>query len=258
MMMAARITTDGPAKPVTAVSRAALILRHLGRSSDPLGVNRIARELDLIPSTALHILRTLAYEDLVVFDPNTKHYSLGIGILGIARNMLSRSGFVQAAQGYLETIAATFDVTAIGVELDNRNHMVVAALARSKLDLSIHVNIGSHFPALISATGRCVAAQSNWNLQELERRFKKLHWQQSPEFETWLAEVDAARRDGYAIDDGNYIAGVIVVAALVNRTAGAPTRAVVAVGLAAQLDDRRRQELAQRLRNTADNLTDLT
>ncbi len=258
MMMAARITTDGPTKPVTAVSRAALILRHLGRSSDPLGVNRIARELDLIPSTALHILRTLAYEDLVVFDPNTKHYSLGIGILGIARNMLSRSGFVQAAQSYLETIATTFDVTTIGVELDNRDHMVVAALARSKLDLSIHVNIGSHFPALISATGRCVAAQSNWNLQELERRFKKLHWQQSPEFETWLAEVDAARRDGYAIDDGNYIAGVIVVAALVNRTAGAPTRAVVAVGLAAQLDDRRRQELAQRLRNTADNLTDLT
>ena len=136
--------------------------------------------------------------------------------------------------------------------------MVVAALARSKLDLSIHVNIGSHFPALISATGRCVAAQSNWNLQELERRFKKLHWQKSPEFETWLAEVDAARRDGYAIDDGNYIAGVIVVAALVNQPAGAPTRAVVAVGLAAQLDDRRRQELAQRLRNTADNLTDLT
>ena len=257
-MMAARITTDGPAKPVTAVSRAALILRHLGRSSDPLGVNRIARELDLIPSTALHILRTLAYEDLVVFDPNTKHYSLGIGILGVARNMLSRSGFVQAAQGYLETIATAFDVTTIGVELDNREHMVVAALARSKLDLSIHVNIGSHFPALISATGRCVAAQSNWTLQELERRFKKLHWQQSPEFETWLAEVDAARRDGYAIDDGNYIAGIIVVAALVNRTAGAPTRAVVAVGLAAQLDDSRQQELAQRLRNTADNLSDLT
>ena len=257
-MMATRMTTDGPAKPVTAVSRAALILRHLGRSSDPLGVNRIARELDLIPSTALHILRTLAYEDLVVFDPNTKHYSLGIGILGIARNMLSRSGFVQAAQGYLETIATTFDVTTIGVELDNRDHMVVAALARSKLDLSIHVNIGSHFPALISATGRCVAAQSNWNFQELERRFKKLHWQQSPEFETWLAEVDAARRDGYAIDDGNYIAGVIVVAALVNQPTGAPTRAVVAVGLTAQLDDRRRQELAQRLRNTADNLTNLT
>ncbi len=257
-MMAARITTDGPTKPVTAVSRAALILRHLGRSSDPLGVNRIARELDLIPSTALHILRTLAYEDLVVFDPNTKHYSLGIGILGIARNMLSRSGFVLAAQGYLETIATTFDVTTVGVELDNRDHMVVAALARSKLDLSIHVNIGSHFPALISATGRCVAAQSNWDLHELERRFKKLHWQQSPEFETWLAEVDAARRDGYAIDDGNYIAGIIVVAALLIRTAGAPTRAVVAVGLAAQLDDSRQQELAQRLRNTADNLTDLT
>ena len=96
--MAARITTDGPAKPVTAVSRATLILRHLGRSTEPLGVNRIARDLDLIPSTALHILRTLAHEDLIVFDSNTKRYSLGVGILGIARNMLSQSGFVQAVR----------------------------------------------------------------------------------------------------------------------------------------------------------------
>ena len=99
-----------PARPVTAVSRAARILRYLGRSQEPLGVNRIARELDLIPSTALHILRTLAYEDLVVFEPNTKRYSLGIGILGIARDMLGSSGFVQAVQSHLEDIAATFDV----------------------------------------------------------------------------------------------------------------------------------------------------
>ena len=257
-MMAARITTDGPAKPVTAVSRATLILRHLGRSTEPLGVNRIARDLDLIPSTALHILRTLAHEDLIVFDSNTKRYSLGVGILGIARNMLSQSGFVQAVQGHLEAITAAYDVTTVGVELDNREHMVVAALARSKLDLSIHVNIGSHFPALISATGRCVAAQSNWNRQELKRRFQKLHWQNPPEFKVWLAEVDAARRDRYAIDDSNYIAGVVVVAALVKQLTEAPIRAVVAVGLSAQLKYSRRRKLAQRLREATDDLTDLT
>jgi len=255
--MAARISKNGPVKQVTAVSRATLILRHLGRSYEPLGVNRIARDLGLIPSTALHILRTLAHEDLVVFDPNTKRYSLGIGILGIARNMLSRSGFAQAAQSYLETIAAVYDVAAIGVELDNREHMVVAALARSQLDLSIHVNIGSHFPALISATGRCVAAQSNWSNQELERRFKKLHWQRPPVFKTWLAEIENARRHGYAIDDGNYIAGIVVVAALVEQHAGSPIRAVVAVGLSEQLNCRQRRELAQRLRSTADKLKNL-
>jgi len=251
----------GPARPVTAVSRAAGILRHLGRSQAPLGVNRIARDLDLIPSTALHILRTLAHEDLVVFDPNTKRYSLGVGILGIARDLLSRGGFVPAVQGHLEAIAAAFDVTTVAVELDGHDHMVVAGLARSRLDLSIHVNIGSHFPALISATGRCVAAQNNWDRAELSRRFKKLRWQNAPTFETWLAEIVAARRDGFAIDDGNYIRGIIILAAPIAQllaAPGAPSRAVVAVGLAAQLNSRQRQDLARRLRSVADSLADVS
>ncbi|MDP6832857.1 MAG: IclR family transcriptional regulator C-terminal domain-containing protein [Alphaproteobacteria bacterium] len=245
-----------PARPVTAVSRAARILRYLGRSQVPLGVNRIARDLDLIPSTALHILRTLAYEDLVVFEPNTKRYSLGVGVLGIARNMLGGSGFVQSVQGHLESIAAAFNVTAVAVELDNHEHMVVAALARSRLDLSIHVNIGSQFPALISATGRCVAAQRGWNRAELARRFKGLRWQNPPAFETWLDEIEAARLDGYAIDDGNYIRGIVILAAPIAQTPGLPSRAVVAVGLAAQLDIEQRRELAQRLRHVADSLAD--
>ncbi len=247
---------SAPARPVTAVSRAARILRYLGRSQEPLGVNRIARDLDLVPSTALHILRTLAYEDLVVFEPNTKRYSLGIGILGIARDMLGSSGFVQAVQGHLESIAATFDVAAIGVELDNHDHMVVAALASPRLNLSIHVNIGSQFPALISATGRCVAAQRNWDRQRLARGFKKLRWQNPPAFETWLDEIEAARRDGYAIDDGNYIRGIVIIAAPIALSPGAPSRAVVAVGLAAQLDNAQRQALARQLRVVADGLAD--
>ncbi len=257
--MSESLTTHqtAPARPVTAVSRAARILRLLGRSQTPLGVNRIARDLDLIPSTALHILRTLAHEDLVLFDPGSKRYSLGMGILGIARDLLRRGDFIPAVQGHLEAIAAAFDVTAVAVELDGHDHMVVAALARSRLDLSIHVNIGSHFPALISATGRCVAAQNNWDRAELARRFEQLRWQNAPTFEIWLHEVAAARRDGFAIDDGNYIRGVIVLAAPIARPPGAPSRAVVAVGLGAQLADPQRQDLARRLRAVADSLANL-
>ena len=244
----------GPARPVTAVSRAASILRYLGRSQVPLGVNRIARDLDIIPSTALHILRTLAHEDLVVFDPNTKRYGLGVGVLGIARNMLGGSGFVQAAQGHLNAIAAEFDMAAIAVELDSHDHMVVTALARSGLDLRIHVNIGSHFPALISATGRCIAAQRNWDRKELAGRFKDLRWQNPPSFEVWLEEIEAARRNGFAIDDGNYIRGIIIVAAPITQPPGAPSRAIVAVGVTGQLDAGQRQTLAQKLRAAADSL----
>src|SRR5262245_61591275 len=69
-----------PPRPVPAVTRALAILRLLGRSEEPLGVNAIARALELIPSTALHILRVLVAEELVAFDPVTKRYRLDAGL----------------------------------------------------------------------------------------------------------------------------------------------------------------------------------
>src|SRR5262245_50759090 len=80
-----------PARPaparvrqVPAVTRAVAILRHLGRSGEPLGVHAIARAVGIVPSTCLHILRALAAEEFVAVDPETKRYRVGAGLLSIA------------------------------------------------------------------------------------------------------------------------------------------------------------------------------
>src|SRR5690349_9503958 len=90
---------------VPAVSRAAAILRLLGRSSEPLGVQTIARTLGIVPSTCLHILRTLTAEELASVDPDSKQYSLGPGTLMLARRWLGRDRFAELAQPVLEAIA---------------------------------------------------------------------------------------------------------------------------------------------------------
>jgi DNA-binding IclR family transcriptional regulator len=54
-----------------AISRAAAVLRLLGKSDVPLGVQVIARELGLVPSTCLHVLRALVAEEFVSFDSAT-------------------------------------------------------------------------------------------------------------------------------------------------------------------------------------------
>ena len=46
-----------------------------------------------MPSTALHILRALVAEELVQVDPLTKQYSLGVGMLPLARAVLENSDF---------------------------------------------------------------------------------------------------------------------------------------------------------------------
>jgi len=114
-------------RDVPAVTRAVAILRLLGRSDAPMGVNAIARDLGLVPSTCLHILRVLADEGLVAFDPQSKRYTLAVGILALARSALSRNGFARAVQPELDRLAARFGVTAIGVEVFGLRHMVVVA-----------------------------------------------------------------------------------------------------------------------------------
>ena len=69
---------------VPAVTRAVGLLRRLGAAAEPVGVNQLARDLALVPSTCLHILRVLVDEGLVAFDPHSKRYSIDVGILPIA------------------------------------------------------------------------------------------------------------------------------------------------------------------------------
>ena len=73
-----------------AISRAAAVLRLLGKTAQPMGVNAIARELGLVPSTCLYVLRALVEEELVAFDENTKRYTLEAGVLSLARGWLRR------------------------------------------------------------------------------------------------------------------------------------------------------------------------
>ena len=242
-------------KPVTAVRRAARILRYLGRSELPVGVNQVARDLEIIPSTCLHILRTLTQESLVAFDSTTKRYRLGHAVLGLARDSLANSTFVQDVQPYLKDLAHRHGVTVTAAELDANEHMVVVALARAPQRLSIHVDVGSRFPAMISASGRCFAALSGWSEPELEVRFDTLQWENPPDYETWRADVAAAGRNGYAVDHGNYLRGFLVTAAPISDAEGFATRTIATVGFLDQLSAKQDLALAQDVKVAADRLT---
>lgn len=230
----ARARAAAVIRPVPAVTRAVAILRLLSRSETPLGVHAVARALGLVPSTCLHILRALAAEELVAFDPETKRYRLASGVVSLARGMLRHDGFANLAQPILDGIAARHGVTAIGVEASGVDHIVVVALARPSQALRLQVELGSRYPALISATGRCIAAFGAHPWPEVERRFRALRWDDPPTLAQWRTDVEAARAAGYAVDEGRYIAGVTVIAAPV-ALRGPVSHALVVVGVSEQL-----------------------
>lgn len=250
-------TRSATIRQVPAVSRALAILRFLARSPEPVGVNPMARELDLVPSTCLHILRVLQDEGLVDFDSNTKRYSIGIGILPLARSALQRNTFSTLIQPRLSSLSEKFGVTSIATQLAEPNQMIVVALSQSNLPFRLQVDLGSRFPALISATGRLFAAFNLTDEATLRTGFDKLVWDHPPAFETWLDEIHEARERGYSVDHGTYISGVTVVAVPVFGLNGAMTRSIVAIGISERLKDKEIPKLAKAMQSVRDHIQNL-
>ncbi|HMJ51334.1 MAG TPA: IclR family transcriptional regulator [Polyangiaceae bacterium] len=219
------------ASKAPAISRAAAVLRLLGKSDMPLGLQSIARELGLVPSSCLYVLRALVAEEFVSFDPDTKRYSLEAGVLTLAHHWLRRNRFNDLVQPILDRISQPFDVTALGVHIVGLDHIVVVAASQAGPNFQLSAQIGSRFPATISATGRCIAAFGKHSEAELEARFKTLRWDEPPTLDEWKTQIRQTRLQGFAVDEGNYISGVTVIAAPVWKTRATLSHALVAIGV---------------------------
>lgn len=244
-------------RQVPAVTRALAILRFLARSNEPVGVNAIARELGLIPSTCLHILRVLEDEGLVEFDSNLKRYTMGIGILPLARAALQRNTFSTLIQPKLSQMSDKFGVTGIATQLSEPGQMVVVALSQSNIPFRLQVDLGSRFPALISATGRLFAAFNVPDENELADRFYKLTWDHPPSLEQWRAEIETARTRGYAVDQGSYISGVTVVAVPVFGADHKMNRSIVAIGISERLKDKEIPKLVKAMTGIREDIENM-
>lgn len=255
--MARSSTGEMRKRQVPAVSRAIGILRQLGKADGPIGVNQIARELDLIPSTCLHILRVLVDEGLVAFDPVSKRYSIDVGILPIARSAIQRNSFVSLVERHLTDLSLRFGLTGIATQLSDPDHMVVVALSQAPISFRLQVDLGSRFPALISATGRCFAAFTPLSDAELKKRFKSLHWEHPPDFEAWKSEIDEARTRGFAVDVSTYIGGVTILAVPFFDRAGSMTHSLVAIGISEKVEAIGIEAIAAEMLRVRDEVTEL-
>lgn len=242
-------------RAVPAVTRAVAILRLLGASKTPLGVNAIAARLGIVPSTCLHILRVLVNEELVQVDQETKRYALDAGVLTLARSLLRPTGFGKRVQAALDELVHQFPITALAARIININHMVVTSSA-SSLPMRIDVEVGSRQPALMSATGRCVAAFSAASLDNIRAGFEKLRWDNPPSFERWWEEVEDTRRLGYSIDRGNYMGGVTIVAAPILGQDRLISYALVALGFSEQIEAASVEKIGGAMRLLARELSD--
>lgn len=184
------------------------ILRLLTTNGEPLGVNAIAKNLGMAPSTCFRILKVLQSEDLVQIDENSKEYGLGSGAISIGVRALDPLRSFSIVRPRLQALADKYSL-AVGLwHLLTASNMTLTGFAENNDTMRIHMSNGQRLPALIGAIGQVVAARLNLPDGELRIRYSNLRWQAPLSFDEYRAQVQLAAQIGYGHDVGNLVAGV--------------------------------------------------
>lgn len=212
-----------------------------------MGVNAIARRLSLGPSSCFNILKSLCAEDALEFDEGTKTYFLGVGMIGIARRALDPDGTFEKLRLRLELLAETWSLTVGLWRNSGRNRIMLAGYAVGAVTMRIHLTVGQRLPLLIGATGRCIAAYEDWPTEAIEETYADLHWQRPLPLSQYLAEVEAVRKVGWAVDEGWFIRGATTLAVPVSRHPGKVDYCITATMFTDQHGPERYAEIAAEL-----------
>ncbi|WP_296340732.1 IclR family transcriptional regulator [Reyranella sp.] len=240
-----------PEKLVGALIGGLAVLRYLAAAQAPVGVSRIARDLALNPSTCFNLLKTLVHEGLAVFDETTKTYSVGLGLLALAKGTLEQASYIAMVRPHLREIAVNHRVTCTLWHVMSGERVVLVDRADNDAAIRVHMSIGQRLPMYIAALGRGMAAHSGLTTSELRSRFIKLRWEGDLAFDTYLAEVEDTRKRGYAVDQSHYVRGVTTVSSVVLDARAKPLMAISAVGFGAQMNKADVRALGGDLRDRA-------
>jgi DNA-binding IclR family transcriptional regulator len=191
-------------KPVGAVASALDVLRYLARLGRPCRLTDISRATELLPSTCLAILRTLAEKGFVMRDDGTKTYTLGYGALDLARSLLRSDLTIQFILPQLQEVSDRYDVTTtVWRRVDDADIMFVSVVTGARA-LRLEVDFGCRAPLMNAAIGRLMATQSGLDRDEVARRFAEIPWSSDIDFARFSGEAEEARLKGWAIDKGDY------------------------------------------------------
>ncbi|MFF1715651.1 IclR family transcriptional regulator C-terminal domain-containing protein [Streptomyces sp. NPDC058268] len=212
------------------LARGLAVLRALGRAhGDGLPLTAIAAATGLPRATARRCLHTLELEGYAAHDGRLYRPLPRILELGFAR--LSRLGFADIAEPHLRQLTGRVHQSASVTVLDGTDILYVARAATVRV-MSVHITLGTRFPAYPTAMGRVLLS----GLPEADRaRLLKAAPPRSLTRRTVTdpAELhrvlERAAADGYATADEELEEGLRSVAVPVKDAAG---RVVAALNVA--------------------------
>jgi DNA-binding IclR family transcriptional regulator len=207
------------------------ILECLGAGRRPMSVSEVARATSINVSTAHRLLQTLARRGYIEQRAETRNYALGPRLLELGSAYAGNQDLLRAALPHLEALRDQVQET-IHLGILSDGDVVEICNAGGGQPVSVSMKTGRRDPAHCTAIGKVLLAALP--PAELERFFARGPLLRATARSITgrarlMKEIERARRDGYALDEGELAEELCCVGAPVVGAAG---RAIAGISIA--------------------------
>lgn len=201
-----------PAEKETSFSKSILktlsILEQYSKA-DELGIKELSESTGIPASTVQRIVNTLVMKQYLVQNPHTLKYQLGIAFFNISSRYSNSRDWVEVAKAHMEEQVEKTQET-VNLAILQGKSVIYLTKVDSPHILRPNFTVGTAYPALNTALGRCLLAYQPWDKVERMIRLQPNFNKDINEFHEMLEEVE---RNGYATEDEEFQPGLFCIAA---------------------------------------------
>lgn len=205
-----RTPTQLASRPVLNAVR---VLETVADANEPLSLAEVCRLCKVPKATALRYLAAFEQVGYVLRDPDGR-YSLGARVLALPRKYYGLERLLSIAREHLPELARATEETAhIGIlQVPN---ICYIDIADSPQRIRAIVPRGEHLPAYCVASGRAILAHSSSEIIEgiIARGLTARTRFTITDSDRFRAELKRIARNGYAVNNGEWVEDVVGISA---------------------------------------------
>jgi IclR family acetate operon transcriptional repressor len=242
---------------VQSVDRALSILETLAEDDEGYRLSDLAVRTGLSTSTVHRLLATLEKRRFVQFDRYESKWHVGARSFSVGATFARRRNFTAQAMPYLRKLRDLTRETANLAVVDDESIIVLTRIESREIMRSL-TKVGGRVAMVASGVGKAVLAtysDEDVNAVICRQGMPRLTEKSIVRPSELFRELQAIRRQGYAVDDEEARMGLRCVAAVVYNDCSEPLAAISVSGMTSRITDERLPTIGRTVREVAAELT---
>lgn len=241
---------------VQSIDRAVAILECFNEEKKELRLSEISEKLGLNKSTAHGIITTLKHHGFISQDEETQKYKLGIRFIEFGDLVTNSLNIRNAALPVIDEVCCKIEETVHVATLDGLDIVWIEKQECTK-SIKTSTKIGARLPAYTTADGKIILCYQD------KDKIKNYLPKKIPKFTSntitgkveFIKKLEEARKNGYLIDNEEFVEGIKCVAAPIFDYEGNARFSLSTTGPAFRMTDEKIEELIVIIKEAANEIS---